>query len=302
MEEDAHGSNHVPKLSNSASTTALDQHDEEGNRKSPTTSDRHRVSERSTPDKKRSYDGVSRRRYTKNLIILSLSFVLVFTAFRSIQNLQSSLNANGRLGLVSLSCLHLTMFFTCLFAPLLIDKLSSKWTMVLGMMFYLFWIAANFCPHFYTLVPTSIGVGFGQSLAWSAQVAYMRGLAGDFESASAGPMSVTPTSDSGLERSTLFRFNGVFLACFQTSHIWGNLVSSLMLAGVHTSNGKSTAGFPQEPESGSFAYCGIYDSCEEGLPYVWDLPIGGEYGIVCWMGRYWGLSCGSSWGSSWGSN
>ena len=122
----------------------------------------------------------SRWKYRKNLIVLSLSFILVFTAFRSIQNLQSSLNTGGRLGVIAMGCVHGTMFLTCLFAPVLINKLTSKWTIVLGLLFYLFWIAANFYPHFYTLIPTSIGVGFGQSLAWGAQVTYIQKLAMDY--------------------------------------------------------------------------------------------------------------------------
>ena len=44
----------------------------------------------------------SRWRYRKNLIVLSVSFILIFTAFRSIQNLQSSLNTEGRLGVIAM--------------------------------------------------------------------------------------------------------------------------------------------------------------------------------------------------------
>lgn len=160
----------------------------------------------------------SQWRYRKNLIVLSLSFILVFTAFRSIQNLQSSLNQAGHLGVIAMGCVHGTMFLTCLFAPVLINKLTSKWTIVLGLLFYLFWIAANFYPHFYTLIPTSVGVGFGQSLAWGAQVTYIQKLAVDYAHLS-----------KELTHQELAKFNGIFLACFQTTHIWGNVISSLML-------------------------------------------------------------------------
>ena len=175
----------------------------------------------------------SRLRYRKNLIVLSVSFILVFTAFRSVQNLQSSLNAQHRLGVIAMGCVHGTMFLTCLFAPVLINKLTSKWTIVLGLLFYLFWIAANFYPHFYTLIPTSIGVGFGQSLAWGAQVTYIQKLALDYAHLS-----------KELTHQELAKFNGVFLACFQTTHIWGNVVSSLMLM----------YGGPQPPQDPMFDY------------------------------------------------
>jgi len=207
---------------------------------------------------------LSRRRYTKNLIVMSISFVLVLTAFRAIQNLQSSLNAADRLGIVAMTCVHCTMFLTSPFAPSLIDKLGSKWTIVLGMLFYLFWIAANFCPHFYTLVPTSIGVGFGQSLAWSAQISYMRQLASDYERL-AGPE---------VNHRTLYRFNGVFLACFQTSHVWGNLVSSLALR--EEPSRKSKSELLEDGILDEGATCGIYDACHEKIPYTWNITATGE--------------------------
>ena len=191
-------------------------------------------------------------RYRKNLVVLSLSFILVFSAFRSIQNLQSSLNAGGKLGIIAMGFVHGTMFLTCLFAPVLINKLTSKWTIVLGLLFYLFWIAANFYPRFYTLIPTSIGVGFGQSLAWGAQVTYIQKLAVDYAHVS-----------KELTQQELFKFNGVFLACFQTSHVWGNLVSSLML------NSEQLEMYPD-------LHCGMYDVCDDDVGFVPNVTSSGK--------------------------
>lgn len=212
---------------------------------------------------------MSRCRYTKNLIILSLSFILVFSAFRSIQSIQSSLNSTGRLGVIAMGCVHGTTFLTCLFTPVLINKLTSKWTIVLGLLFYLFWIAANFRPHLFTLVPTSIGVGFGQSLSWGAQVTYIQKLVEDYVHAS-----------GKTTQAELYRFNGIFLACFQTSHIWGNLVSSLMLS----ADGGMQRLVERKAELGN--YCGVYDSCEEPVIHVWNTShVPGEsvstYNSVC---------------------
>ncbi len=244
----------------------------------------------------------SRWKYRKNLIVLSLSFILVFTAFRSIQNLQSSLNQTGRLGVIAMGCVHGTMFLTCLFAPVLINKLTSKWTIVLGLLFYLFWIAANFYPHFYTLIPTSIGVGFGQSLAWGAQVTYIQKLAMDYAHLS-----------KELTHQELAKFNGIFLACFQTTHIWGNVVSSVMLASAVVVEQPQIVGPPTdsqlsetytgteayyEPPVGGmgmegdtsltqfqemppFVMCGIYDHCEETVPHAWNISNTGI--IIIWI-------------------
>lgn len=196
----------------------------------------------------------------KNLIILSVSFLLVFTAFRAIQNLQSSLNSRSRLGVIAMGCVHGTMFLTCLFTPVLINKLTAKWTIVLGLLFYLFWIAANFYPNFYTLIPTSIGVGFGQSLAWGAQVTYIQKLAIDYARMS-----------REITQQQLFKFNGIFLALFQTSHIWGNLVSSLMLNNdVFTDENDVT--MMVDPSQ----RCGKSDRCEDTGPVLWNASVVGE--------------------------
>ena len=213
-------------------------------------------------------------RYRRNLLVITVSFIMVFSAFRAIQNLQSSLNTQGRLGVIAMACVHGTMFLTCLFAPVLINKLTSKWTIVLGLLFYLFWIVANFYPHFYTLIPTSIGVGFGQSLAWSAQVTYISKLALDYAHLS-----------RQVSEQEAYKFNGIFLACFQTSHIWGNLVSSLVLAkntehhSIRPTN--STMVHVEEPVYG--VSCGGYDTCKEEVPEFWNIS---STGSLCHYSAY----------------
>lgn len=228
----------------------------------------------------------SKWRYTKNLVVLSLGFILVFTAFRSVQNLQSSINTEGRLGVFAMSLVHVTTFVSCLFAPILVEKISSKWTIVIGLMFYLFWIAANFFPHVSTLFPTSIGVGFGQSLAWGAQVSYIERLAVDYSHLS-----------KELTQQELYKFNGIFLACFQSSHIWGNLVSSLMITdddlsqkSYHSyflSDGNSTDPFEMDDviyPGSDFEQrsCGVYDICtDRSLADLWSSSK--RPGLIKWI-------------------
>ena len=79
--------------------------------------------------------------------------------------------------------------------------------------------------------------------------------------------------------SSVFRCNGFFLACFQTTHVWGNLVSSVLL-GAATSTASSCADDDDDGDrSRQFdrnslmyfdgvagaeggAYCGTYDTCD----------------------------------------
>lgn len=157
--------------------------------------------------------------FKKNLILLCSSFILIFSSFRAIQNLQSSLNSKEDLGIITMTVVHGTMLLTGMLGPSLINAITAKWALVCGMFCYLAWIGANFYPRFYTLIPCAVLAGFGQGILWTAESSYIVKLAFD---------SSRITKD-GLEHE-VFRFHGIFLACFQTTHIWGNLISSLMLS------------------------------------------------------------------------
>ncbi|XP_067670327.1 protein unc-93 homolog A-like [Haliotis asinina] len=156
--------------------------------------------------------------FKKNLIVLCASFILIFSSFRAIQNLQSSVNTASNLGIITMSCVHGTTVLTCLLAPVVINIFSAKWSLALGMLCYLIWFGANFYPRFYTLIPTALLAGLGQGILWTAEISYVLKLAFD---------SARVTKD--LLEHEMFRFHGIFLACFQTTHIWGNLISSILI-------------------------------------------------------------------------
>jgi len=131
---------------------------------------------------------VWRRR--KNFIALSIGFLLIYTAFRSIQALQSSINAAGRLGVVAMACVHGTMAIVC---PLLAPTVSAgrpppKWTVVLAAVLYVGWMTANLWPHPFTLLPASLVAGVAQCIGWAALIAFMRSLQRD---------EVSPSHTSG---------------------------------------------------------------------------------------------------------
>ncbi|WAR27578.1 UN93L-like protein, partial [Mya arenaria] len=160
-------------------------------------------------------------RIRKNFVLLCVSFILVFNAFRAIQNLQSSLNSTGYLGIISMASIHGTMCLTCLWAPVLINSVTAKWTLVIGVWTHILWIAGNFYPRFYTLIPLGIIAGIGKGIIWTAESSYLVKLSYDY----------SRVTKEGFERE-MFRFHGIFIACFQTTHIFGNLISSLVLHGA----------------------------------------------------------------------
>ncbi|CAI9736142.1 Hypothetical predicted protein [Octopus vulgaris] len=182
--------------------------------------------------------------FKKNLVLICISFILTFSAFCAIQNLQSSINSEGYLGIICMSCVHGMMLVTCLAAPSIINKLTAKWALALGMFCDIVWVGANFHPLFYTLIPSALLAGFGQGILWRAEVSYILKLAFD---------SARVRKD--ILEYEIFRFHGIFLACFQTTHIWGNLISSLILS---TSSKKSPTLKIDDVQTNQ---CGVLDSC-----------------------------------------
>ena len=74
-----------------------------------------------------------RFRTYKNLIVLCVAFLLQFTAFNAIGNLQSSLNTEADVGVNSLSIIYAFLVFSSIFLPHpLIAILGLKWTIVIS--------------------------------------------------------------------------------------------------------------------------------------------------------------------------
>ena len=78
-----------------------------------------------------------RFRTYKNLLVLCIAFLLQFTAFGGIGNLQSSLNAEANVGVNSLSIIYGFLVFSSIFLPHpLIALLGLKWTLVISQVPY----------------------------------------------------------------------------------------------------------------------------------------------------------------------
>ena len=95
-----------------------------------------------------------RFRTYKNLFVLCMAFLLQFTAFGAIGNLQSSLNTEANVGVNSLSIIYACLIFSSIFLPHpLITVLGIKWTLVLSQIPYLLYVAANYYPKAYLMYP-----------------------------------------------------------------------------------------------------------------------------------------------------
>ncbi|XP_010841990.1 PREDICTED: protein unc-93 homolog A [Bison bison bison] len=160
----------------------------------------------------------------KNVLVLSFGFLLLFTAYGGLQSLQSSLYSEEGLGVAALSTLYGGMLLSSMFLPpVLIGKLGCKWTLVLAMCCYVAFSLGNFYASWYTLIPASVLVGLGAAALWSAQGTYLTIV---------GNMQARKTGQVG--KDVVSQYFGIFFLIFQSSGVWGNLISSLVFSQTPT--------------------------------------------------------------------
>ncbi|KAG6444532.1 hypothetical protein O3G_MSEX003459 [Manduca sexta] len=159
-------------------------------------------------------------RVLKNVIVISIAFMLQFTAYSGAANLQSSINAEAGLGTASLAAVYAGLVFSNIFLPVAVIKwLGTKWTMSLSFLTYMPYIAAQFYPRFYTMIPAGLIVGFGGGPLWCAKCTYLSVVSEAYS-------KISNISAEAL----LVRFLGLFFMIFQMNQVWGNLISSLLLS------------------------------------------------------------------------
>lgn len=170
-------------------------------------------------------------RYWKNLIVIGLAFMLTFSAYSALANLQSSLNYSAGLGVASLCAIYIGVIISSLLSPLVIWVLKVKWTMVVCSVFYAIFSASNIYPAVYTLIPAAALLGLAASPFWTAVGTYLTTSA----------IQLADVQD-GIPEPIINRFNGVFFCFFQSAQVWGNLVSSLLLHNESSSDTMTNCG------------------------------------------------------------
>ncbi|XP_064301649.1 protein unc-93 homolog A isoform X2 [Phalacrocorax carbo] len=151
-----------------------------------------------------------------------------------------SLHAEEGLGVASLSALYAALILSSMFLPpILIKKLGCKWTIAGSMCCYIAFSLGNFYASWYTLIPTSVILGLGGAPLWSAKCTYLT-IAGNSYAEKAGKNG----------KDIISQYFGVFFLIFQSSGIWGNLISSLIF---------SQASNKVELSEENLACCGAYD-------------------------------------------
>ncbi|XP_072499984.1 protein unc-93 homolog A-like [Notamacropus eugenii] len=186
-------------------------------------------------------------RNLKNVLVVSFGFLLLFTAYGGLQNLQSSLNYQDGLGVATLSVVYGSLILSSMFLPpIIIKKFGCKWTITASMCCYVAFSLGNFYASWYTLIPTSIILGLGGAPLWSAQCTYLT-ISGNIYAQKTGKLG----------KDIINQYFGIFFLIFQSSGVWGNLISSLVL------QQESTQG--ENPED-QLIHCGASDCFTASTP------------------------------------
>lgn len=171
------------------------------------------------------------RRAYRNVYGLSLSLFCLFSAFQSVQNLQSSVNSRGGLGVISLSLLYAAFVLSGIVTTSIVRVLGTKYAIMGGMACHLFYIVCNYHATWYSLIPASFLIGFASGPFWAATSAHITQVA----------VKLAPIVRERQD-FLISQFTGVIFLFSQVSHLPGNLASSLILLHASDStNGSSSS-------------------------------------------------------------
>ncbi|XP_055940093.1 protein unc-93 homolog A-like [Argiope bruennichi] len=116
---------------------------------------------------------LTKLRIIKNLILISISFFLLFTAYDGLSMLQSTMNKKAGVGVVSQAVGYISFCISALLLPkYVIRKIGCKSSLIMAIGFYVPCIAANFYPKWYVMIPTGVLAGIGASILWGSQCTY----------------------------------------------------------------------------------------------------------------------------------
>nr|XP_006824709.1 PREDICTED: protein unc-93 homolog A-like [Saccoglossus kowalevskii] len=155
----------------------------------------------------------------KNMLVLCTVFTFLFTAFNGLVNLQSSINCDDGLGFASLACMYAFMIVSAVLLPsIAINTFGTKWTLVISMVFYVIYTAANYYPMWYILMTASAFLGIAAAPLWTCQAMYITTIS----------IQYANINDEDWQ-NTVNRNVGIFSMTLKSSQIFGNILSSVVL-------------------------------------------------------------------------
>ncbi|XP_061162614.1 protein unc-93 homolog A-like isoform X2 [Saccostrea echinata] len=162
--------------------------------------------------------------HLSNLIFLSIGISLVCTAIGSLRNLLSSMHHDSGIGVYSLAASFGAFTVFSLISPFVVQRFRPKFCLVVGIFTQLLYVVANLVPTFYVFIPASFLQGMGNSLLWNAMSTYTSYLA-----------RASAIKNDKKTEDVASKYFGIFFFFYQFSYVAGNLISSLVLVLVPSS-------------------------------------------------------------------
>ena len=173
-------------------------------------------------------------------LVLSGAFFFQFTAWHATQNLQSTLPLHPSVsGTAALGIVYLTHCVSGPFSPAVVHALGARRCVVVGMLCYGSFIAAQLHPRPWTIYTGAALVGTAASPLWAAQGLLITHLAVGFAEARRSPDATSATGT----------FNGLFECAYGAlTNIVGSVLSSLAFTyGEHAPAAEGEAGAQPQP-------------------------------------------------------
>ncbi|CAG5126163.1 unnamed protein product [Candidula unifasciata] len=163
-------------------------------------------------------DVIGSTKHRRNVIALSISITLLFIAMGSVRNLQSSLNQEGGIGIISMAVSFVGYMLGSIVSSSIVQNFQPRKCIVVSLIPNLIYVAANIYPVLWLMTVISFIQGISLAIIWNAMSTYItflsRGYAAkknqDFDKVSCN-------------------FFGTFCLIYQSYHIIGNLIASLVL-------------------------------------------------------------------------
>lgn len=155
------------------------------------------------------------------LLLLSAAFFSVFTGFNGGQNLESSLDMGDVDGAVTVGIIYGVFTFTCFLSPSIVKWLSPKTAILWDFVICLLFLSSNIYPRVWDMYLTSALLGFGAGPCWVAQ--------GEFVS------TLAERHHTLYEEEVYGLFNGIFYTIFQSTQVFGNVISAVVLTSASDS-------------------------------------------------------------------
>ncbi|XP_052097865.1 protein unc-93 homolog A-like [Mytilus californianus] len=116
---------------------------------------------------------ISKWKCYKNLVTLSVGWILLYSSFTSIKDLSSSFHHQDGIGLIGMATFYFGYMMACIFAGRTVRLFDAKVSISCTSLCQIPFLISNASPKFYVLLPLSFLGGFTQSILWTASGSYL---------------------------------------------------------------------------------------------------------------------------------